>query len=59
MAKTVNRKVGRPKGSVARYPGIMPFCRHYGYSHQHVREVLDGRRYSGRVRSLWAKWGAS
>lgn len=57
----VNRekRAGRPKGRKAMFPGITAFCRDHGYTHQHVREVLTGRRRSARVRGLWAAWKAA
>jgi hypothetical protein len=60
MKDSVNRekKAGRPKGRKAMFPGITAFCRHHGYSHQHVRRVLTGRETSARVRGLWAAWSA-
>lgn len=60
MGKIVNRSkgAGRPKGRATEFPGITAFCLNYGYSHQHVREVLYGRRGSARVRGLWAQWQA-
>lgn len=58
MTKTGNRKkTGRPKGAPTRYPGIANFCRAHGYTPQHVRECLDGRRpYAERVRARWAAY---
>ena len=59
MTKSCNRKrkSGRPAGRKSRYPGIVQFCRTTGYSHQHVRECLDGDRpYGEKVRALWAKY---
>lgn len=58
MKMSVNRekRAGRPKGRKAMFPGITAFCRLNGYAHQHVREVLMGRRRSPRVRRLWTAW---
>ena len=57
MSRKVNQKrAGRPKGRKTKYAGIMAFCARNGYSHQHVREVLEGGRRSPRVRRLWAQW---
>jgi hypothetical protein len=57
MAKSVKRKrSGRPDGAPTRYPGIMRFCERHGYSHQHVRLVLDGKRESRRLMVAWFDW---
>jgi hypothetical protein len=57
MAKSVKQKMsGRPAGSPTRYPGIMQFCAIWGYSHQHVRLVLDGQRDSRRVNQRWSEF---
>ena len=58
MSLSVNRekRAGRPAGRKTRWAGITAFCRSTGYAHQHVREVLEGRRRSARVRGLWAAW---
>ena len=56
MTKSGNRKVGRPKGAPTRYPGIMRFAGEHGYSHQHVRLVLDGHRNSRRLLARWAAY---
>jgi len=60
MNGKVNRekRAGRPSGSKTKFPGITAFCREHGYAHQHVREVLTGRRRSARVRGLWRNWSA-
>jgi hypothetical protein len=58
MAKSVKSKMsGRPVGVPTRYPGIMRFCEAFGYSHQHVRLVLDGARQSRKVSGLWRQFG--
>lgn len=58
MSVKVNQQKGpgRPAGRKTMFPRITAFCRSHGYSHQHVRDVLTGRRRSPRVRQLWAAW---
>lgn len=58
MKLSVNRakEAGRPVGRKTQFRGITAFCREHGYTHQHVREVLTGRRRSARVRGLWTAW---
>lgn len=58
MNRKVNqqKRAGRPGGRKTVFRGITAFCRAHGYTHQHVREVLTGRRRSARVRWLWRAW---
>ena len=58
MTKSVNnKKTGRPSGAPTRYPKIKWFCRMHGYSQQHVRLCLDGRREHGhKVQRLWSQF---
>ena len=61
MKTAVNslRRTGRPRGRKTVFRGIAVFCREHGYSQQHVREVLAGRRRSPRLRGLWSQWQAT